>query len=82
MDDRQFIEELHKRAEEYSLKLQREYAVKELEKIKEEIETKCKVGCLPRIIAECNISKSNREWCEYYYCLKIINEHIAKLKEE
>lgn len=54
----------------------------ELEKIKTEIETKCKVCCLPRIIAECNISKSNREWCEYYYCLKIINEHIAELKGE
>ena len=57
--------------------------IAELEKIKAEIETtKCKVGCLPRIIAECNISKSNREWCEYYYCLKIINEHIAELKGE
>lgn len=57
--------------------------IEELEKIKAEIElTKCNKGCLPRIIAECNISKSNREWCEYYYCLKIINKHISELKGE
>lgn len=43
MDDKQFIEELHKRAEEYSLKLQREYAVKELEKIKAEFEKEIEI---------------------------------------
>ena len=55
----------------------------ELEKIKAKIQKeKCTVGCLPHIIKECNDSKSDREWCEYYFFLKVINERISEIKGE
>ena len=56
--------------------------VSELEKIKAEMQKeKCEKECLPHSIKKCNDSKSDRYWCECYFCLKVINKRISELKE-